>query len=194
MPGAEATIYLIRHAEKPDQGVSGVDESGAQDGKSLIPRGWRRAGAWTVYFEPGGLVPSPRRVYAADDEKEKLGKDDKVGSSSRRPMETVSELAHRLGLGNPDTSFTKGQEEALADKLKGLDGVTLVCWQHEAIPQISTLLAGPGAGVPANWPGDRFDVVWRLRRAGGGTAWSFDQLCPQLLSGDLAAPIAPGAA
>jgi hypothetical protein len=125
--------------------------------------------------------------------KEKLGKDDKVGSGSRRPMETVSELAHRLGLGDPDTSFTKGQEQALADKLKGLDGVTLVCWQHEAIPDIAARLAGLGVKIPSPWPGDRFDVVWRLRRTGGGTAWSFDQCCPQLLSGDPASPIAPGA-
>jgi hypothetical protein len=187
MPTAEATIYLIRHAEKPDGGIVAVDENGGPDPESLIPRGWRRAGAWAAYFGPAGPVATPGRVFAAAAEKEKVAPHDKVGSKSQRPIETVAETAQRLGLGAPDASVTKGQEQALVDKLNALDGVTLVCWQHEAIPQIADLLIGSGA--PSPWPGDRFDVVWRFRRPAGATAWTFDQLCPQLLSGDLATPI-----
>jgi len=192
---ADAAIYLIRHAEKPSDDVNGVDETGAADAESLIPRGWQRAGAWAVYFGPSGPLPAPERVYAANDQKEKLAKDDKLGSHSRRPIETVTEAAQRLGLGTPNVTFTKDQEPELVKEIAKLDGVTLVCWQHEAIPQIAELLVGTDGKIPSPWPGDRFDVVWRFRRAAGAATWLFDQLCPQLLSGDPADEIvsaAPG--
>ena len=190
----EATIYLIRHAEKPftdskNVNYNGVDDTGSADPESVIPRGWRRAGAWAVFFGSSGGLPSPARIYAADDEKEKLARDDKVGSHSQRPLETVSELALTVLGAVPDTSFTKGEEQALVDQIIPFAGVTLVCWQHEAIPDIALLLI-PGGPIPSPWPGDRFDVVWRFRRAAGATQWAFDQVCPKLLSGDSAEPIA----
>ena len=70
--GADASlIYLIRHAEKPKDGCKGVDENGAADDKSLTPRGWRRAGAWAVYFGPNGQLPPPQHLYACGHQAEK---------------------------------------------------------------------------------------------------------------------------
>ena len=39
-----------------------------------------------------------------------------MGSKSRRPVETVTPLADRLGL-QPSTKYTKGQEKALVDAI-----------------------------------------------------------------------------
>ena len=36
-------IMLIRHAEKPTEGVAGVKENGEQSSHDLIVRGWQRA-------------------------------------------------------------------------------------------------------------------------------------------------------
>jgi broad specificity phosphatase PhoE len=184
-----ATIYLIRHGEKPDDRVNGVDADGNIDVKSLTPRGWRRAGAWAVYFGKGGDPASPQRIYASNDEKEKVAKNDKDGSRSKRPIETVAELADKLGKTVID-KYLKGGEQDLVNAIRDLDGVALVCWQHEAIPEIAQRLAGPRPDIPAKWPDNRFDVVWRFTRTAKGAAWSFDQVCPQLLFGDLAESIA----
>jgi hypothetical protein len=185
-----ATIYLIRHAEKPFGATQGCDEQGNNDPASLIPKGWRRAGAWAVYFGPSGGLASPQRIYASPDKKEKEGKDDKVGSHSKRPVETVAELAARLNL-KIDEGFLKGDEAGLANALAELTGPTLVCWQHEAIPAIAKALVGSGrAIIPDPWPDTRFDVVWRLTRAKQGEAWTFDQVCPDLLSDDSTEKIA----
>jgi broad specificity phosphatase PhoE len=184
----QATVYLIRHAEKPgdpDPEALGVDENGDDDPKSLTPRGWRRAGAWAVYFTSGAIA-APQRIYASNDEKEKVAPGDKAGSHSKRPIETVSELAAKLGL-TIDKDFLKGGEQDLVAAISPLAGVTLISWQHEAIPAIAGDL---GAAVPSPWPDTRFDLIWRLTRATAGGVWSFDQICPALLGGDSSQPMA----
>ncbi len=184
-----STIFLIRHAEKPDQANHGVTVSGERDDEALIVRGWQRAGALAVFFASNRDVPSPDRVYASMPRKEKVAPGVKIGSDSERPLFTVSPLAAKLGI-TPIETFAKGQEAALATALVGLQGTTLVCWQHEAIPAIAKLILGTANGVPDPWPSTRFDVIWRFSRGPGGS-WAFDQICPQLLDGDDAAPIPP---
>lgn len=178
-----ATIYLIRHGEKPVGATQGVDELGNEDPKSLIPCGWRRAGAWAVYFGPTGGLTSPQRIYASPDEKEKEGQGGKLGTHSKRPVETVTELAARLAL-DVQQAILKGGEPELVNSLTALNGTTLVCWQHEAIPAIAKLLVGTSVPIPALWPDGRFDVIWRFTQARQADAWAFDQVCPNLLSGD----------
>ncbi len=186
-PGA--TIYLIRHAEKPCQvgndSYLGVTAKGEADKEALIPRGWQRAGAWTVFFGASGGLPAPTAVFASDDLKDKA---DKLGSNSKRPRETVTGVAARVLGAKPDVTYLEGDEPALVRAITALGGVTLVCWQHQAIPAIARLIA-PAAAIPSPWPGDRFDVVWRFRRAAGASGWSFDQVCPNLLAGDSPLPI-----
>ena len=81
----------------------------------------------------------------------------------------------------PITTHAKDEEDALVAAIVKLGGTTLVCWQHEGIPQIAQSMRGPR---------DRFDVVWRLTRESSRTTWTFTQICPLLLAGDLATPIA----
>src|SRR5262245_4054358 len=179
-------ILVIRHAEKPDGSNAGIDNKGVADEESLIVRGWQRAGALPGLFGPAKL-PNPDRIYASAAGKH-MTADGKNGSKSKRPKETVSAVAAKLQMPIDDT-FTKGQETALVDKITTLDGVTLVCWQHEAIPAIATAILGSSEGVPDPWPEDRFDVVWRFTQPVASAAWTFDQVCELLLPGDSAQPI-----
>src|SRR5271155_954033 len=69
---SEVTVLIIRHAEKPDRDWPGpgIAANGDKDKKSLVIRGWQRAGAWATLFGAGidasGAYPAPTRIYAAD--------------------------------------------------------------------------------------------------------------------------------
>ena len=108
------TILIIRHAEKPGESWpgSGLTPDGVPDKKSLVIRGWQRAGCWSALFGAGlgGLdYPAPSLIYAADPNAT-------TGDEpSQRPYETVIPLAARLGL-TPDTKFAVGQETLSAGR------------------------------------------------------------------------------
>jgi hypothetical protein len=182
------TIILIRHAEKPDGEFQGVNEIGANDPDSLIPRGWQRAGALAVFLAAKSDLPIPDRIYVSAPDKEKVAPHIKIGSKSNRPLETLAPLASKLNM-VPIQTFAKGEEADLVDAIVRFDGTTLVCWQHEAIPQIAGLIMGSNAGIPDPWPGDRIDVLWTFTRSDIGNAWTFGQMCQRLLTGDGPDPI-----
>jgi len=183
------TILIIRHAEKPGEAWPGpgLTADGAADDKSLVIRGWQRAGAWTALLAAGlggADFPPPAVVYAADP--------DAAGEDvSKRPFETITPLAARLGM-TPDTTYGVGAETQLAAELAGLSGVALVCWEHKAICRalLPALAAGQSLpGAPAKWDGTRFDVAFRLDRAAPGAPWGFRQLFPRLMSDDSDTPM-----
>jgi hypothetical protein len=125
------TILIIRHAEKPGESWpgSGLTPDGIIDKKSLVIRGWQRAGSWSALFGAGlgGLdYPAPSVIYAANPNAT-TGDD-----PSQRPYETVIPLAARLEL-TPDTKFAVGQEAQLVTTVVGQTGVVLVAWEHKAI-------------------------------------------------------------
>ncbi|XUM21483.1 histidine phosphatase family protein [Bradyrhizobium oligotrophicum S58] len=185
------TLLIIRHAEKPDGDVTGpgLTHEGKPDSKSLVIFGWERAGAWTALFGSGlsGTdYPAPQAVYAADPDSTKDGSD-----PSRRPYETVLELAARVGLAKPDTSFAKGEEAGLVEALLSLSGTALVAWEHKAIitdilPRLPVSNAGQ---LPTHWSGKRFDVVLRFDRAAGAAEFKFTELYPCLMPGDSDKPL-----
>lgn len=188
--GAALTLLIIRHAEKPDKSWPGpgLTPEGSPDKKSLVIRGWQRAGSWAALFGAGlggADFPQPAAIYAADPKAE-TGDD-----PSQRPYETILPLAARLGLA-PITTYAVGQEAALAAELTGLSGVALACWEHKAIVKsLLPDLVGDQRidGLPKKWDGTRFDVVLRFDRAAPGAPWSFRQLFPRLLSGNSDAPL-----
>ena len=178
------SIFVMRHGEKPNGVAQGVDEQGTANPKSLTPRGWQRAGALAVYFGSSNGLPIPDRIYASG-----WGRGQ---SNSQRSMETVIPLAAKYHRSLIQT-YGKGEEEKLVKELSGVEGTTLVCWQHEMILEIARLLVqaagSAGTPIPESWPADRFDVIWSFMRRGVGDAWTFQQICQKLLIGDAAQAI-----
>jgi hypothetical protein len=190
-------IMVIRHAEKPDGTHEGVTAHGDQDKESLIVRGWQRAGALTVLFDPtnGSLqnpnLAVPKIIYAANPEKPSEADDDegKKGSKSKRPLQTITPLAERLGIKDKvNVEFAKGQEKEMVDSVLAKTGVVLISWQHEKISDIAKHIVGskaPTKPIPTKWPDDRFDIVWVFTPpASSSPEWGFVQVPQQLLSGD----------
>jgi hypothetical protein len=191
---ANATkIMLIRHAEKPDGSVQGVDANGTADAESLTVQGWQRAGALARFFAPVSVqlqqsgVLQPQFLFASGPVGKIQKKDAGDGSKSERPEETITPLSQLLNI-EIDLSFVKGQEAEVAVAAAASDGVALVAWQHEAIHAIARALQGVFGTIPSTWPGDRFDVVWifDLQPAGG---YAFSQVPQMLLAGDLSTTI-----
>lgn len=180
------TVLIIRHADKPPAGGDGVDSSGARDEESLTTVGWQRAGVWAELFRPSfgtdSPLPTPKVIFASASG---------PASKSRRPYETVVPLALKLGIPveKVDQRFSKGGESELAKAVTKLSGVVLISWQHENIVDITSALASSTPDVPTGWPGGRFNVIFRFDRAAGSKDWTFTQIVPVMLSGDVAAPI-----
>ena len=178
-PIQSSKIMVIRHAEKPN-GEPGVTPDDSENPEALTATGWRRARALVGLFDPPGgkfadpHIARPEALFAS-------------GSESLRPKQTIEPLAAALKL-TIDTAYLKGQEDRLVDAVKSAGGVTLIAWQHEAIPTIAARILGGGDGVPPRWPGHRFDLVWVFDWREGG-AWSFTQAPQNLLPGDSPRPI-----
>ena len=171
-------IIFIRHAEKPADGIGGIDEKGRSDAYSLIPRGWQRAGALVHLFDPSRPVDPaasmlPDVIYAAG-----LGE----GSHSRRSLQTATPLAQWLAPRRVPfvTSFAKEDHAGVAADIATRSGIVLVVWEHKQIPAIAARVA-PGAGTPTDWP-ERFDLMWICDRQ--GDAWRFRATSQALLAGD----------
>jgi len=185
--GPSRLVMIIRHGEKPDKGTDkddvdgsdgplGWDPLGNPDKHSLTTRGWTRATGLAGLFAPqhstlrSGLA-RPKLIYAAG------VADDGDGTRTR---ETVKILAQRLGV-PVNTSFGKGDEVALAHHAAAQQVPVLICWQHGEIPAIAAAF-GPTPSPPAQWPDDRFDMVWTLTPV--RSSWRFDQVPQMVLNGD----------
>jgi hypothetical protein len=177
------TLMIIRHAEKPGEGFpgSGFTGDGDKDDKSLVIRGWQRAGAWATLFgsgRGGADYPTPSLIYAATP-----GQRENHGPSNR-PAETVAPLGEKLGA-TVNTKYALGAEAALMREVIGRSGNVLICWEHHAIisgilPEIPSV----GGRLPAKWNGDRFDVVLRFDGTSPSGPFTFRELFPRLLAGD----------
>lgn len=184
------TIMLVRHAEKPGGAFPGQGSSfdGTPDDKSLVVRGWQRAGAWAALFslsDARGDYPPPNVIYAAKPKPVSEG-----ASFSHRPWETAVPVAKRLHL-DPNTTFGVTQEAELVKAITAMTGVVLVFWEHKAIVEeiVPALLKKQVLpGIPTKWDSDRFDVVLRFNRAFPDAPWSFRQFSPRLLDGDTDQP------
>ena len=194
MPGLKK-VMIIRHGEKPTikhQPPFGVNQDGEQDWESLTVRGWLRAAALGRLFNPvrdhfpADGLDRPTLIYASAPRDPGVALEQDQASKSKRPLQTITPLAQALNVA-PVLAFGKGQEAALARQVVAQSGVILISWQHEAIGEIARNLVagnGPKATIPAQWPGDRFDIVWVFDRpAKDKSRWQFTQVPQRLLPG-----------
>jgi len=201
-----STIMIIRHGEKPPESPAspppfGVTPEGMQDEHSLSVRGWQRAGALATLFAASRPAPppidTPHFIYAVkvdndlDHPRDTAG--EKIGTKGKRTQQTVAPIAEKLGtLATLDFTFDKGDEAAMITSAMARRGIVLVCWVHENIPRIASLIpVNTATPVPTGWPDDasgvgRFDVVWTFELDPSGATYRFSQIPQMLLAGDLA--------
>ncbi|EDP95803.1 hypothetical protein U8527_11820 [Kordia algicida OT-1] len=162
--GYPREILIIRHAEKPADIKN----------ENLATKGYERAAA-LAYYLPDAFG-SIDHIFAAG-----------VGhkSHSERPRETVTPLAERLNKKVHD-SFLKYQYQEMISHIfsddKYTDSTIVIAWQHTDIEAISNAFGAQN--VPTSkWPGDCFDLVWKLTYNGDKT-YSLTQIPQLLMYGD----------
>lgn len=201
-----STIMIIRHGEKPPEPPAspppfGVTPDGMQDDHSLSVRGWQRAGALATFFASSRSTPpsvsSPQFIYAVkvdgDNDHPQDASGAKIGTKGKRAQQTVAPIAEKLGSSATlNFAFDKGDEASMITSAMACPGVVLICWVHENIPRIASLIpANPTTPVPEKWPNDargygRFDVIWAFEFDHTAGTYRFSQIPQMLLAGDLA--------
>ncbi len=150
---ANATIYLIRHAEKP------------ASGPGLSPAGQDRATAYVEYFRkqlnPAGNAVAWNYLFASQD-----------SDNSDRPVLTITPLAQTLSL-TIDTTYKDKDYRKLVDHIQQHAGDRyatsniLICWHHGEILQLAQAMGAAPARLPASsgWPAHWPDTVfgWLLK-------------------------------
>jgi hypothetical protein len=144
-PQLPATILIIRHAEKLDNGES-----------DLSSAGFDRAGLLPNAFYPGGSLPTPQVIFAAAE-----------SAHSNRSVQTVTPLAEALHLPIDDRYSDYDYKVLAAELLSGeyAGKIVLIAWHHGRIPQLAAAL---GATPPYNpWPAQQYDHIWRINYVNG---------------------------
>lgn len=179
-------IMLIRHAEKPAKDFEpyGVTRKGERSKESLQVRGWQRAGAMIALFSPpNGLfdlsLARPQFLYASKPLRSK---------GSRRPLQTITPLSEKLGI-EINAEFPRYDFEKMLEEIYLHRGVVLISWQREYIPDIARKIMDDSKVVPAEWPEDRFDMIWVFDLDRSSGRYKFKQVPQRLLGGDLITPI-----
>ena len=142
-----ATVLLIRHAEKPETG----------DG--LAPAGEERAKAYVAFFENLQVQSQPARPQALVATRD--------SEASHRPRLTLEPLGKALGI-PVETRFKNKDDQAMVDSLRAgsYDGkTTLVCWHHGMMSDLLRALgADPNTVLPGgHWPEEEYDWLIELR-------------------------------
>ncbi|WP_245465263.1 MULTISPECIES: hypothetical protein [Mesorhizobium] len=165
---ADATVLIIRHAEKPDSGTG------------LSPAGEARAQAYVGYFQHltlNGAVFRPDTLIATADSK-----------NSARERLTLEPLSRALGI-PLDLRFDNKNIAGLVHALmtENHRKSVLIAWHHGTLPQIIEALGGdPHAVLPDGyWPDNVFDAVVALRYGHDG---KFIPGSEQLIREDFANP------
>ena len=143
-----ATILLMRHAEKPDD----------PGDPNLSQAGLARANALADYI-PANFGRKPDYLFAAADSRE-----------SSRPFETLEPLSHKTGV-PIDASISDKDYRELAQELKGpkYDGKFIViAWHHGKMPELANKLGAPAGSYPNPWPGDDFGDALEFDYNGDG--------------------------
>jgi broad specificity phosphatase PhoE len=164
---ANATVLVIRHAEKP------------ASGDTLTPAGEARAKAYVSYFQNYTIDAKPIAVdylIAAADSK-----------GSKRPRLTLTPLSQATGLAIHQP-FTDKQFQELASDLRAKPHGehVIICWHHGEIPGLLHALgAKPEEVLPkGKWPEEVFSWVIQLRYDGKGQLMDAKRIKENLMPSD----------
>jgi hypothetical protein len=185
---ASHPIMLIRHAEKPLPDPRDDDDMPGSRGRhGLSVRGERRASMLAGYFAPAdgvfadSRIRTPQFIFAGAAT---------LRRASTRPADTVWPLAAALGLAVRDEFSSDPPLDAVTAALvfSASRGAVLASWRHDTLAELARAIGA--RAVPAEWPEDRFDMVWLLRKSSDG--WSLAQIPQLLMPGDSETPIEDG--
>src|SRR5215469_12302518 len=162
------TIVLVRHGEKPAEGLG-----------QLNCQGLNRAVALSVVI--GQLFGRPDAIFAPDPAQSK--EDYGHLYNYVRPLATIEPTAIAFGL-PVDASIGVSDLDPLQQKLESpayRNALVVVAWEHAAIPKLARRLVADHGGDPTivpDWNGDNFDSIYvvKLTQTGAGTTVSFEQL------------------
>jgi hypothetical protein len=190
LPLPPSLVVCLRHGEKPanaekrwkplDDSGPGLDAHGRRSRHSLTVRGWQRAGALAGTGLCGHLLEpdhsNPVVMFAPD-----YG----AKSHKRRPYQTILPLSRRLGL-EITLPCKKDDVDTLHAEVTKVDGVAVVCWEHEFLAKLARKLVDQAEEI--EWPDDRFDVLWLIRVSATGAEGSCEKQDQRLLPGDHGSP------
>lgn len=126
LASAQATVYLIRHGEKPDSGDS-LNAQGEQRAQCL-----RTVFGTNSSYDIGHIMAQTPQS----------------DGSRQRPYDTVLPLANDLGL-TVDTSCQRDDQDCVAGVVEAYSGSgnVLICWEHDALHDIVEALGNKNAPV-----------------------------------------------
>jgi hypothetical protein len=164
---ATETIVLVRHGEKPAEGLG-----------QLNCQGLNRALALPVVI--GELYGRPDAIFAPDPAQSK--EDYGHLYNYVRPLATIEPTAIAFGL-PVDASIGVSDLDTLKQKLESRayrSALVVVAWEHAAIAKLARRLVADHGGDPntvPDWNGDDFDSIYivKLMQTDAGTAVTFDQ-------------------
>ncbi|WP_244816451.1 histidine phosphatase family protein [Caballeronia sp. Lep1P3] len=163
---ATQTIVMVRHGEKPAEGLG-----------QLSCQGLNRALALPRIIET--KYGRPRAIFAPDPAKQKNDRGTRYDYV--RPLATIEPAAIYFGL-PVDASIGFKNTDKLVDALLAPDyrsSLVVVAWEHaiveEAARRIVTRFGGNASSVP-RWESADFDSIYvvRIARSAGKTVVSFD--------------------
>jgi hypothetical protein len=166
-----ATILIIRHAEKP------------RTGTDLAPDGNLRAAAYVGYFKNlqlDGRPVTPDHLFCTAD-----------SNGSHRPRLTLEPLGQALKL-PLDNRYQNKDTAALGQELRARPHGRnlLICWHHGEIPVLlRSLGAAPEAVLPhGQWPDTVFGWMLELHYDAAGRLQTTRCIHENLMPDDQAAP------
>ena len=185
--GSPQHIFIIRHGEKPsaddDEPPYGFDVDGHLDRHSLTARGWQRAGALAQLFRrllPAGL-PTPDRLMCPGYDR----------PHTPRTPQPLGRLCGRPGVASAARHDSDRVGRVVEDVLGRANLATLLCWDHDNIPDLADRILDGHPGGRMSWKDDCFDVLWAFTSGrdgaagtGAGATYRFEELPQALLPGD----------
>ncbi len=145
------TIVIVRHGEKPTQGLGQLTCQGLNRSLALAPLLLSRYG-------------KPAAIYATNPAI--LKKDNGIPYAYVRPLATIEPLAIRVGL-PVNVEWGMSDIEPLAARiLASPTGIHVVAWEHHWAESLARHLLSRAGGKPDDvptWKDDDFDSIFVIR-------------------------------